>query len=195
MDDGATPVEHGGAPVPAQFSEFHKFSSKLLCLMSAFQHQNFIFFRNLWSICKIWCTYMYCQFCSHSNLRNPERRDFSRLHLKYCMPRKSSKNAFFVDIQISAKIELRVVWTWYAHQNDGMNNTITMQKFLVWVRTSGTPEISANALHGKIAFFCTWSENGARRALLRAITKLFLSHPLIYFLSYILMGMPSSYDT
>ena len=41
MDDGATPVEHGGAPAPAHIPEFHDFSIALLCLMSALQHQNF----------------------------------------------------------------------------------------------------------------------------------------------------------
>ena len=41
MDDGATPVEHGGAPAPAQIRKFHDFSTPLLCLMSALQHQNF----------------------------------------------------------------------------------------------------------------------------------------------------------
>ena len=41
MDDGATPVEHGGAPAPAQIRKFHGFSTPLLCLMSALQHQLF----------------------------------------------------------------------------------------------------------------------------------------------------------
>ena len=41
MDDGATPVEHGGAPAPAPNPKFHKFSSRFVCLMSAFQHQKF----------------------------------------------------------------------------------------------------------------------------------------------------------
>ena len=41
MDDGATPVEHGGARPPAHIPKFQEFSTPLLCLMSALQHRNF----------------------------------------------------------------------------------------------------------------------------------------------------------
>ena len=47
MDDGATPVEHGGARLPAPNQKFHEISTKLLCLMSAFQHQIFQIFGGL----------------------------------------------------------------------------------------------------------------------------------------------------
>ena len=41
MDDGATPVEHGGARPVVHIPKFQEFSTPLLCLMSALQHQIF----------------------------------------------------------------------------------------------------------------------------------------------------------
>ena len=194
MDDGATPVEHGRAPAPASNPKFRDFSTKLLCLMSAFQHQNFHFFRTPEAFIK----FVAIASRPHSALiltSGSLKIAILRARAsKFAYLQNAEKNVFFLKFQNSSKIELRVAWKWYTHQNDGKDNTITMEKSLVGMRTSGTPEISEGAIRGKMVIFDMWSENGARRAPWRAIINICSRRAVDRLFAVILVGMPSSYD-
>ena len=109
MDDGATPVEHGGAPVPAPFSKIYKFSTTLLCLMSAFQHRNFNFFETSEAFVKFDVLTCSPYFALIPTSETPKFAFFRAHTSNIACLEKAPKVRFFVNIQISSKIELRVV--------------------------------------------------------------------------------------
>ena len=68
-------------------------------------------------------------------------------------------------------------------------------QFFVGMRTSGTPEISTNQPYDKILEILLWYGFGARRAVWRTVSQIFLGASKLWLLSFILVGTASSYDT
>ena len=119
VDDGANPADIRHTPMEPQDQKFRKSQIRLLCLMSAFQHQNFQFFKEFYACVKhrpitCWPNSALIPTSRSSNLNN-----FWRAPAYFCLGQNEQIWMKMCRFQINTCFHQNELWIRHTHQNDG----------------------------------------------------------------------------